>query len=106
MLWRIVGLNLLSLMVCKLSFAQPADSLLQSTPFSQDSSFNVGNSSAFTAAETRFQQILVSFATSYSANQNWQSTDYKNFSLTGNADYQYSISSKKFLRIYQFGGEL
>lgn len=56
--------------------------------------------------ETRFQQTLVSFASSYTANQNWQNNDYKNYSLMGNVDEQYRKSSKKFLQVYQFRGEL
>src|SRR5207249_6595352 len=53
-----------------------------------------------------FQQILISFATSYTANQNWQNNDYKNYSLIGNVDYQLRTSSQKFIQVYQFRGEL
>jgi hypothetical protein len=86
--------------------AQPSNSSQQFSPHSQDTLNNTFQLQSLNVGKTQFQQILISFATSYTANQNWQGNDYKNFSLIANADYQRRIDSKKFSQTYQFRGEL
>ena len=78
----------------------------QYNPLTHDTLNNTTQFNSFNKGETRYQQALVSFATSYTANRNWQNNDYKNFSLLGNVDYQYRVSAKKFMQVYQFRGEL
>jgi hypothetical protein len=105
MMYKGIAIFFLYSILTHSGFCQLPDTSQHSPP-SQDSLNNSSQFNPFNSGATQFQQILVSFATSYTANQNWQGNDYKNFSLMANADYQYRINSKKFSQVYQFRGEL